>query len=149
CYAKLNNDNQVISSLTQAINHDPGRTDAFDRLAALYEAKKRWPDLVKVLNEKADRTLESTGKVAIYLQVANLYLERFSNQAEAIKAFEKVLELDPNNLQAAEHLLAVYEKRRDWEKLIKLKEAEIERAPDAARAAKVIEVARMAATKVK
>ena len=70
------------------------------------------------------------GKVAIYLQVANLYLERFSNQAEAIKAFEKVLELDPNNQQAVEHLLAVYEKRRDWEKLIKLKEAEIERAPD-------------------
>ncbi|HSD87106.1 MAG TPA: tetratricopeptide repeat protein, partial [Kofleriaceae bacterium] len=148
-YSKLNNDNQVISSLTQAIHHDPSRMDAFDKLAALYENKKRWPDLVKILNEKAERTVEGDGKVAIYLQVANLYLERFSNQAEAIKAFEKVLELDPNNLQAAEHLLQVYEKRRDWEKLIKLKEAEIERAPDAARAAKVIEVARMAATKVK
>jgi Tfp pilus assembly protein PilF len=53
-----------------------------------------------VLNEKAERTVDGDGKVAIYLQVANLYLERFSNQAEAIKAFEKVLELDPNNLQA-------------------------------------------------
>ncbi|HEY5946714.1 MAG TPA: tetratricopeptide repeat protein [Kofleriaceae bacterium] len=149
CYGRLNNDNQVISSLTQAIHHDPSRMDAYDKLAALYENKKRWPDLVKVLNEKADRTMESDGKVAIYLQVANLYLERFSNQAEAIKSFEKVLDLDPNNLQAAEHLLAVYEKRRDWEKLIKLKEAEIERAPEEARAAKVIDVARMAATKVK
>src|SRR5262249_28890083 len=93
--------------------------------------------------------LDGNQKVAIYLQVANLYLERFSNQAEAIKAFEKVLELDPNNLQAVDHLLAVYEKRRDWEKLIKLKEAEVERAPEHERAAKVIEVARMAATKVK
>jgi tetratricopeptide (TPR) repeat protein len=148
-YAHLNNDNQVISSLTQAIHHDPSRMDAFDKLAAIYENKKRWPDLVKVLNEKAERTADGNAKIAIYLQVANLYLERFSNQAEAIKAFEKVLELDPNNLEAAEHLLAVYEKRRDWEKLIKLKEAEIERAPEVARAAKVIEVARMAATKVK
>ncbi|HUJ57084.1 MAG TPA: hypothetical protein VLX92_01265, partial [Kofleriaceae bacterium] len=148
-YGKLNNDNQVIASLTQALHHDPMQLDAYDKLAALYETKKRWPDLVKVLNEKADRVASADAKVAIYLQVANLYLERFSNQAEAIKSFEKVLELDPDNAQAIDHLLAVYEKRRDWEKLIKLKEAEIDRSPEMARAAKVIEVARMAATKVK
>jgi tetratricopeptide (TPR) repeat protein len=152
-YAKLNNDNQVMTALSSAMAQDPSRLEIYDRLGALYEAKKRWPDLVKVLLEKAERVpLEAEdgqGKVAIYLQVANLYLERFSNQAEAIKAFERVLELDPNNKQAIDHLLAVYEKRRDWEKLIKLKEAEVERTPDHERAAKVIEVARMAATKVK
>ncbi len=54
-----------------------------------------------------------------------------------------------NNEQAVNHLLSVYEKRRDWEKLIKLREAEVERTPMDERAAKVIEVARMAATKVK
>ena len=148
-YGKLNNDNQVIAALNHAIQQDPTRPDAFDRLVALYEGKKRWPDLVKVLQDKAERTLDGNQKVTIYLQVANLYLERFSNQAEAIKAFEKVLELDPNNAQAIDHLLAVYEKRRDWEKLIKLKEAEVDRTPEGERAAKVIEVARMAQTKVK
>ncbi|HEX2688314.1 MAG TPA: tetratricopeptide repeat protein, partial [Kofleriaceae bacterium] len=153
-YGKLNNDNQVMAALTSAMAQDPERLEIYDRLCALYEAKKRWPDLVKVLLEKAERVpLEADGgqpgKVAIYLQVANLYLERFSNQAEAIKAFERVLELDPNNQQAVDHLLAVYEKRRDWEKLIKLKEAEVERTPGSERAAKVIEVAKMAATKVK
>ncbi len=148
-YGKLNNDNQVIAALTSAVAQDPAQTVAYDRLAALYEAKKRWPDLVKVLGEKAERTESTTGKVEIYLQVANLYLERFSNQAEAIKAFERVLELDANNGVAVEHLLAVYEKRRDWEKLIKLKEAEVDRTPESERADKVIEVARMAQTKVK
>ena len=148
-YSKLNNDNQVVAALTQAIQHDGSRREAFDKLTAIYEAKKRWPDLVKLLQEKAERTLDGADKVTTYLQVANLYLERFSNQAEAIKAFEKVLELDPNNAQAVDHLLAVYEKRRDWEKLIKLKEAEIDRAAESERAGKVIEVARMAATKVK
>ncbi|HEX3477210.1 MAG TPA: tetratricopeptide repeat protein, partial [Kofleriaceae bacterium] len=147
-YGKLNNDNQVMTALSSALAQDPSRLEIYDRLCALYEAKKRWPDLVKVLLEKAER-VELADKIALTLQVANLYLERFSNQAEAIKAFERVLELDPDNKQAVDHLLAVYEKRRDWEKLIKLKESEVERAPDAERAAKVIEVARMAATKVK
>jgi tetratricopeptide (TPR) repeat protein len=148
-YAKLNNDNQAMLALTQAVQHDPTVLEGYDRLAAIYEAKKRWPDLVKVLAEKAERTPDHAAKVAIYLQIANLYLERFSNQAEAIKAFEKVLELDGQNQQAIDHLLSVYEKRRDWEKLIKLKENEVERAPEHERAAKVIEVAKMAATKVK
>ena len=148
-YGKLNNDNQVIAALTGAVAQDPSRVLAYDRLAALYEAKKRWPDLVKVLGEKAERAESTEDKVAIYLQIANLYLERFSNQAEAIKAFERVLELDSQNQQATDHLLAVYEKRRDWEKLIKLKEAEVERTPEGERAAKVLAVAQMAATKVK
>ncbi|HLL20565.1 MAG TPA: hypothetical protein VK427_00455, partial [Kofleriaceae bacterium] len=148
-YSKLNNDNQVIAALSSALQQDGQRLEIYDRLGAIYEAKKRWPDLVKVLSEKAERTEGTPGKVAIYLQVANLYLERFSNQAEAIKAFERVLELDPHNQEAINHLLAVYEKRRDWEKLIKLKEAEVERTDPSERAAKVIEVAKMAATKVK
>ncbi|MGH2898246.1 MAG: tetratricopeptide repeat protein, partial [Solirubrobacteraceae bacterium] len=153
-YGKLNNDNQVMTALSSALHQDPSRLEIYDRLCQLYEAKKRWPDLVKVLLEKAERVPlegegEGQGKIAIYLQVANLYLERFSNQAEAIKAFERVLELDPDNKQAIDHLLAVYEKRRDWEKLIKLKESEVDRTPEAERGAKVIEVAKMAATKVK
>ena len=148
-YGKLNNENQAMLALTQAVQQDPAQLEAYDRLAALYEAKKRWPDLVKILDQKAERTLDQPTKVAIYLQIANLYLERFSNQAEAIKSFEKVLELDDRNQQAVDHLLSVYEKRRDWEKLIKLKEAEIERAPESERGAKVIDVAKMAATKVK
>jgi tetratricopeptide (TPR) repeat protein len=148
-YGKLNNENQVIGALTASLAQDPNQPGLYDQLAQIYENKKRWPDLVKILAEKADRAETPAAKTAIYLQVANLYLERFSNQAEAIKAFEKVLELDPQNQQAIEHLLAVYEKRRDWEKLIKLKENEIERTPQSERAAKVIDVARMAATKVK
>ncbi|HWO19719.1 MAG TPA: tetratricopeptide repeat protein [Kofleriaceae bacterium] len=148
-YGKLNNDNQVIAALTSASQQDPTRLEVYDRLGAVYEAKKRWPDLVKVLTEKARHTEGNDGKVVILLQVAQLYLDRFSNQAEAIKAFENVLEIDPYNETAVSHLLSVYEKRRDWEKLIKLREAEVERTPEAERAAKVIDVARMAATKVK
>src|SRR5262249_7085179 len=80
-YAKLNNDNQMISALNGAVQQDPSRLEIYDRLAALYESKKRWPDLVKVLGEKAERSATQDEKVTIYLQVANLYLERFSNQA--------------------------------------------------------------------
>ncbi|KAB2911170.1 MAG: tetratricopeptide repeat protein, partial [Kofleriaceae bacterium] len=147
-YAKLNNENQVISALQASLQHAP-EAATYDQLATIYENKKRWPDLVKVLTDRAERYAQGDDKADVYLTIANLYLERFSNQAEAIKAFEKVLELDPQNQQAITHLLQVYEKRRDWEKLIKLRENELERAPADKRAELTIDVARMAATKVK
>ncbi len=147
-YGKLNNENQVISALQASLQQMPDAS-TYEQLAAIYEGKKRWPDLVKVLTDKAERYAEGDDKAEVYLTIANLYLERFSNQAEAIKAFEKVLELDDQNQQAIDHLLQVYEKRRDWEKLIKLRENEITRAPADRKAELTIEVARMAATKVK
>src|SRR5262249_46049037 len=89
-------------------------------------------------------------KVALHLRVANLYLEKFSNQAEAIKAFEAALEIDPDNLEAATHLKSVYEKRRDWEKLIALSRREIGRVSDRnERLAKTVELAKLASEKLK
>src|SRR5262249_10522125 len=70
--------------------------------------------------------------------------------AEAIKAYEKALELDPSNTEAILYLKTNYEKRRDWEKLIAVNQKEIDRIADATlRAAKYVEVARLASEKLK
>ena len=45
--------------------------------------------------QQGGRVAETPEKVALHLKVANLFLEKFSNQAEAIKSFEAILELDP------------------------------------------------------
>ena len=73
----------------------PDDLEVYDELAAAYEAKKRWPDLVNTLKRKAEHIGDHGDRVGIHLQIASLYIDRFSNQAEAIKAFEAVLELDP------------------------------------------------------
>jgi tetratricopeptide (TPR) repeat protein len=149
-YSRLRNDLTAVNTLNQILKIDPGNLGALDRLIALYESMKRWPDLVAVLGKRAPLIEDPAQRVAVYLRVANLYIEKFSNQAEAIKAFERVLELDPDNREAIRHLMEVYEKRRDWEKLISLRERDIDRTADPAeRAARTYEVAQLAATRVK
>jgi tetratricopeptide (TPR) repeat protein len=146
----LRNEQQAIATLTRIVEVDPKRLEVYDELAAFYDSKKRWPDLVATLTKKAENLPDPDDQVALYLQIANLYIERFSNQAEAIKAFERVLDVDPNNQAAITHLLDVYEKRRDWEKLIGLREKQIETIADPnERAEKTYEVAKLAATRVK
>jgi tetratricopeptide (TPR) repeat protein len=147
---QLRNEQQMVTTLARIVEVDPKRLEVYDELAANYESKKRWPDLVATLTKKAENLPDPADQVALYLQIANLYIERFSNQAEAIKAFERVLEVDPHNDTAINHLLDVYEKRRDWEKLIGLREKQIERIEDPMdRAEKTYEIAKVAATRVK
>src|SRR5207237_10173167 len=103
---------------TQAHTIQPTSSCAADRLSAQYKTMKRSPDLIALLRKKAAVVESADDKIALHARVANLFLEKFSNQAEAIKAYEAILELDPDNSEALGFVKQMYEKRRDWEKLI-------------------------------
>src|SRR5262249_20832458 len=98
---RLRLDVMVAGTLNAILAQQPDNIAVLDQLAAQYEQMKRWPDLVQALAKKALKLTVREEKVALHLRVANLYLEKFSNQAEAIKAFEAALEIDHDNLEAA------------------------------------------------
>jgi tetratricopeptide (TPR) repeat protein len=110
---RLKLDVMVVNAFNQILNIQPTNFEAADALASQYEAMKRWPDLISLLRKKATVVTDPGEKVGLHLRVANLFLEKFSNQAEAIKSFETILELDPNNQEALSFLKQMYEKRRD------------------------------------
>jgi tetratricopeptide (TPR) repeat protein len=147
---RLKLDVMVINSFNAILALRPGDGRALDALATQYEQMKRWPDLIGVLNKKAEATYDAPEQVALHLRIAGLFQEKFSNVAEAIKAYEKVLELDPGNDTAIGYLKSNYEKRRDWEKLIGVHRREIERIADSAEAGRRwVEVAKLASEKLK
>ena len=98
---RLKLDVMVVNAFNQILSIQPDNLQAVDALAAQYEQMGRWPELIAILRKKAAVVAEPDEKVALHLRVASLYLEKFSNQAEAIKAFEAALELDPGNEQAS------------------------------------------------
>jgi len=119
-------------------------------LADKQESAKRYNEYVKTLLQLASVVPELDEKVALYCKAADLYVSKFANQAEAVKAYEAVLAIDPDNAQAVEYLRQMYEKRRDWEKLLGLQRREAERLPAGAdRAGKFLEIAKLATERVK
>jgi tetratricopeptide (TPR) repeat protein len=147
---KLRMDVQVANSLNQVLQHQPHNLHVIEQLIGQYEAMKKWQDLVATLNKKNALVSDASEKVALHLRVAQLYIERFSNQAEAIKAFEAALSIDPDNVEARGHLKQVYEKRRDWEKLIGLEKREIAAIADGGeRLRRSVDLAKMASDKLK
>jgi tetratricopeptide (TPR) repeat protein len=140
----------VAKKFDQILTIQPQNLEAVDALGAHYESIARWPDLISILRRKAEVVETPVDKVALYLRIANLYLEKFSNQAEAIKAFEAALDLDPSSPEALTYLKQMYEKRRDWDKLIKLRQQEIAQIRDIdERVAALVEVAVLASDKLK
>ena len=118
CTEHLKQDAMVVNLYNQILGLDPTNKGALESLVDKYESMRRWPDLVAILEKQAKIAGTSEEKIALNLRIGSLYLERFRNQAEAIKAYEAVLEEDPTNRDAIQALRDAYAKRREWEKLV-------------------------------
>lgn len=126
------------------------KVEALRQQLAQQEAANRPHEFVKTLVALGDEVQSAEEKVALYQRAADLYVTKFMNQAEAVKVFERIIEVDAGHPQAIEYLIQMYEKRRDWEKLIALRKGQAERLPAGpSRVASLKELANLATEKVR
>ncbi len=123
--------------------------EKLDDAIAKFEQQKRWSDMIRSILKKADLVQEPAEKVELFRTAGTLYLERSSNQAEAIKCFEQLLEYDASDVDAIERLKQMYEKRRDWEKLIRTMQREVELLPEDDRLLRYNEMAELATQRLR
>ena len=124
---------------------------ALDALRQAMESSRggRPHDYVKAVVALAGALPFCDERIELYLEAAELYTTRFKNQAEAVKAFEAVLHQDPQHPTAVEFLHASYEKRRDWEKLIALKQRHADRLAGQERLELQKQIAQLASDRIK
>ena len=114
-----------------------------------FKAQKRWSDVVRKVLAKVDLVEDSAEKVMLLKEAATLYLERSSNQAEAIKCYERVLEHEPHDVEAVLQLKDLYERRRDWEKLLRTMQKEAEMMDPQDRLLRYVEMAQLATERLR
>ena len=94
----------------------------WDRLEALYEEAGDLEGLADVLGGCADRASEPAEKVALSFRAAKVYTDRLQQPARAFRSFERVLGVDPTNLEAASALVPIYLEDERWSRLAQLYE---------------------------
>ena len=147
---KMNAASKVVSAWQQVLDIDPANATALDALAAEYTEMKRWPDLVKVLQQKVEHEDDPLRLIELHEEVATIMLERFSNTGEAIKSYEAILELDPENTKAISVLKDIYEQRRDWDNYILVAERELGLLSDGdAKNTEFVGLARLASERIR
>ena len=127
---KMGAEPKVLATYQQILDADPGNLEAIDSLLTKYEAAGRWPDYAKVLDKKIAQTEDHDELVRLRRSQADLMENRFSNALEAVKAFEAILELEPDDRSVTDKLKELYEKRRDFENLIRIRRIEVDREED-------------------
>ena len=122
-----NNDAMVIKLYHQILSIDPDNDEAVNALVERYEASKRWNDLLKVLNQKAERTTDKEASVQIYYRIANLWSKSLANVNKSIEPLLKVVEIDPTQRPALQQLHDFYEQKNNWANLYDIidKEADV------------------------
>lgn len=138
--------NQLTRDLTET---ELARLAELDEAIVKFEGQKRWSDVIKSILAKADIVVDVNDKIGLLSHAGQMYLEKSSNQAEAIKCFEQVLELNPEDVAAITSLKEMYEKRRDWEKLVRAMEREAQLLEPADRGLRYLEMAQLATERLR
>ncbi len=149
-----NADEKSVSKTNDVAGAEGAQAVGSEQIAALRQTLAaaeggRPHDYIKALMELAEALPPGREKVDLYSQAADLYTTRFKNQAEAVRAYEAVLDIDPHHSAAIEFLVDSYQKRRDWEKLITLRQRQAQGLDPVSQLAIYKEVANLASERIK
>ncbi|MCG8554586.1 MAG: tetratricopeptide repeat protein [Proteobacteria bacterium] len=123
-------DVMVVNTYNAILKLVPDEMEALTALTQQYERMGRWNDLIQVLTRRAQAIEGKDEKIATYLRVARLWIERFANHNQATSPLESVLALDHTNREALDRLKEIYTKKRAWRSLYDVLSKELESTDD-------------------
>ncbi|MEZ4391246.1 MAG: tetratricopeptide repeat protein [Polyangiales bacterium] len=102
----------------------------WDELEALYAAANDYEGLAEVLGAAAERSADPATKIALSFRAAKIYVDQLAQPERAFRSYERVLSVDPKNLEATDALLPIYLKDEKWPRLAQLYEVRLEALPE-------------------
>src|SRR6202012_1761336 len=130
----LGNAEGAIAVYVKVLELDPDDTRAIDALIKQYLSLSRWSDLLGAYARKADLVADPGEKKRIYYQVGAVYERELGDVPSSIDTYSKILELDPDDMQALSRLDVLYERSQNWNELLSVLTREAEMTGDAAEA---------------
>jgi tetratricopeptide (TPR) repeat protein len=113
---------------------EPEELRALDALIRLYLELSRWEELLTKQLEKADLVQGPEDKKAIYYEMGAVYERELEDVPRAIDTYQKVLELDPDDMPALGRLDVLYQTAENWAELLTVLAHEAELTADPAEA---------------
>ncbi|HEV3030548.1 MAG TPA: tetratricopeptide repeat protein [Polyangia bacterium] len=142
---RLHNLDEAARGLEQVIAElDPRSWVAHERLRALYERNQDWARVVKVAERQLFLTEDPAQRTPRALEVGVLWRDRLGDEKKAVTAFERVLEIDGDNLEALQALAALYATMGNHQRLAFTDEKLLDQTQEpAARRQLMLEIAKL------
>lgn len=101
---QLNRVDMAIDGYQEVLRLVPGHATAIRALERLYTSRNDVKELIAVLDREAQTAPTASAKVAAFLKLSRIYLERLNDPTRAAAACEGVLSVDPGNVIALKTL---------------------------------------------
>lgn len=113
---KLPSRESMLAAYARVVEVSPTNAVALKELETGYETGERWPDLLKILQRKVEITSDTNELLDLFHRISEIAIDRMSNENQAIPFLEKILELDPHNLEVVKRLETIYARRNNQER---------------------------------
>ncbi len=112
-----------LSDIEKAIKHRsmvlellPENLEEMYSLAKLYQKGAHWMDAIDYYRKVANRLEDNDGLRDVYFNIGEIYRNGIMDSEQAVIAFEKVIEYDPDDLHGLEQLAELYSRLEHWGK---------------------------------
>ena len=120
---KFSNLHQAVRPLEELWALDPSDAEVVSRLRDLYTRRRAWKSLLDLERKEEERLAQHGTAVerrAKLIEIAKLTAERLGDAAEAIAAWNRLLEVDANDPDALPALASLYEREKRWPALVEI-----------------------------
>ncbi|MCC6647034.1 MAG: tetratricopeptide repeat protein [Polyangiaceae bacterium] len=128
----LSRPDPAIAVYGKVLEIDPEDMRSIDALIKLYLSLSRWEELLGVYTKKVDLVSDPDEKKRIYYEEGAVYERELSDVARATDVYQRVLELDPDDLVALGRLDVLYQASKNWPELLAVLQHEAELCNDPA-----------------
>lgn len=116
--AKLHVGNQAIRYYEYALDLAPQEMRLIHTLQRLYRDWGYFKKLINLNLKEISLINEVERLVALYKEIGETWEKRLFAEEQAIRAYEKLLEILPSHIESTRALARLYRKHQAWEKLI-------------------------------
>jgi tetratricopeptide (TPR) repeat protein len=121
---------EAIGVYHKVLEIDPEDIRTIDALIKLYLSLSAWEELLATYTKKADLLLDPGEKKLILYQVGAVFERELRDVARSIDTYQRVLEIDPDDLTALSRLDVLYQAAGNWNELLGILTHEAELTQD-------------------
>jgi tetratricopeptide (TPR) repeat protein len=120
----------AIAVYQQVLEIEPEDVESIDRLIELQMQLGKWSSLLETYERKAEVVSDLDTRKALYTAMGQVQESQLENADKAIDAYQRALEIDPDDLPALGHLDGLYAQTGQWRDLLQVLERQAELVAD-------------------
>lgn len=111
---RKNDEDKALSLYEEALSEYPLCSDAHKRILVISEHKEDWDRCLNALNALIQGTKDEEEKCKNLLKMAWIFKEKINNYRRTIEVFNQVLDIQPNQLDVFQGMIAMQQSQDDY-----------------------------------